>query len=209
MSEKDLAVIALVLLGIASKRKEEATAPAKPSTEEIMTQPAVPEITQPVAGTVPTQPATPAQPVTPPPPPAPSPPPPPPPPPEIVLGTSVDMRFTYDSQVYGNLSRTLNIAADISGIEVIIYNCCPYPVRLQIDSQVVEVPSATGWGGVVMSSIKTLTLPPKNIYTFKLLTPLQTQFDSVDLFLYIKSSKPLSVDCGGYVCGVAPKIVVS
>jgi len=78
MSEKDLAVIALVLLGIASKKKE-APAPAKPSIEEIPIeeipieevpiQPAVPEVEQPVAETVPTQPApttpTPAPPPTP------------------------------------------------------------------------------------------------------------------------------------------------
>jgi len=223
MKKEDLVVIALALLGMASKKKEEAPAPAKPSIEEVVTQPAVPEITQPATPAPPPTPAptltpTPpapqptqtSQPATPTPQPTlPAPSPPPPPPPEVVLGASVDIWFTYDAQIYGNLSRTLKIATDISGIEVIIYNFCSYPARLQIDSQVVEVPGATGWGGGVMASTKTLTLPPKASYVFKLLTQLQTPYDHVDLSLNIKSSKPLSVDCGGYVCGVAPQITVS
>jgi len=130
---------------------------------------------------------------------------PPPPPPEAPLGASIDMWFTYDSQY----PRTLNIASDISGIEVIIYNYCSYPARLQIDSQTIEMSAATGWGGGVMSSTKTLTLPPKASYVFKMLTQLQTRYDHVDLTLNIKASKPLNVDCGGYVCGVAPQITVS
>ena len=129
----------------------------------------------------------------------------PPPPPPEALGASIDMWFTYDSQY----PRTLNIASDISGIEVIIYNYCSYPARLQIDSQTIEIPAATGWGGGVMSSTKILTLPPKASYVFKLLTQLQTRYDHVDLTLNIKASKPLNVDCGGYVCGVAPVITVS